>query len=102
MIKKKQIPKKKSNLLEFLQDVDGALSVKRLLTLFFGFLIGTAVIANLFWHMVLAESLISLLEVIFMALIAGITSEKFTKRGITSVEANDEVMKAKIEEEKTK
>lgn len=80
----------KHRLIEFFEDVDSSLSIKRLLTLFFGLLFGAALIGNMLFNLKVDALLINALIDIEIALIAGVTAEKFTKRGITSTEANDQ------------
>jgi hypothetical protein len=85
--------------LEFLKDVDGSLSIKRLLALFFSLIAGVVIVASVFWGIAVSAIIVDFLEYIIIALVLGITSEKFSKRGLTSIEANDEVMKEEAQAE---
>lgn len=85
---------------EFFRDIDGTMSLKRLLAFSFSLLFAFIIIVELFWHIMISKAILDVLEIILVSLIAGITSEKFTKRGVTSVETNDEIMKEKVKEDK--
>lgn len=89
----------KSRFIEFFEDVDGELSIKRLLSLFFGILFIVVVVGNMFWHTEVNKELITALVELEFLFVAGIASEKFTARGRTSIQANDEVMLKEVEKE---